>query len=74
MRGASPPGSPPHAAQRCRMDTLLQNTVVWDNHACLPLRPADERFLPELERFRKSGVTVDAGVYGYLYPGASSLN
>jgi len=58
MRGVSPPGSQLHAAQRCRMDTLLQNTVVWDNHACLPLRPADERFLPQLERFRKSGVTV----------------
>lgn len=32
--------------------------IVWDNHTCLPLRPDDERFLPQLERFRKAGVTV----------------
>ncbi len=32
--------------------------IVWDNHTCLPLRPHDERFLPLLERARKSGVTV----------------
>lgn len=32
--------------------------IVWDNHACLPLRPDDERFLPQLERYRAAGVTV----------------
>jgi len=32
--------------------------IVWDNHTCLPLRPHDERFLPQLERARQSGVTV----------------
>jgi membrane dipeptidase len=32
--------------------------IVWDNHTCLPLRPHDERFLPQLERARRSGVTV----------------
>ncbi len=31
--------------------------VIWDNHACLPLR-ADETFLPQLERYRNAGVTV----------------
>jgi membrane dipeptidase len=40
------------------MDSLLQETLVWDNHACLPLRPHDEAFLPQLERFRASGVDV----------------
>jgi membrane dipeptidase len=40
------------------MNALLQQSIVWDNHTCLPLRPNDERFLPQLERFRKSGVTV----------------
>ncbi|HKU66581.1 MAG TPA: membrane dipeptidase [Candidatus Baltobacteraceae bacterium] len=40
------------------MDALLRDTLVWDNHACLPLRPHDEAFLPQLERFRKSGVNV----------------
>ena len=32
--------------------------IVWDNHTCLPLRPHDERFLPELRRARAAGVTV----------------
>ncbi len=32
--------------------------IVWDNHTCMPLRPNDERFLPQLERARASGVTV----------------
>lgn len=40
------------------MDTLLDGALVWDNHTCMPLRPHDERFLPQLERFRKSGVDV----------------
>lgn len=40
------------------MNALVRRSIVWDNHACLPLRPDDERFLPQLERFRKSGVTV----------------
>jgi membrane dipeptidase len=31
--------------------------VVWDNHACMPLR-ADDSFLPQLERCRQSGLTV----------------
>lgn len=40
------------------MDALPKDAVVWDNHTCLPLRPHDERFLPQLERFRNSGATV----------------
>ena len=36
---------------------LLRTAVVWDNHGCMPLR-ADESFLPQLERYRKSGVNV----------------
>src|SRR5271165_2544463 len=40
------------------MNRLLQSSVVWDNHACLPLRPNDETFLPQLERFRNVGVTI----------------
>jgi membrane dipeptidase len=35
----------------------LTDAVVWDNHACMPLR-ADDAFLPQLERCRRSGVTV----------------
>lgn len=36
---------------------MLRSTVVWDNHGCMPLR-ADDRFLPQLERYRRAGVTV----------------
>lgn len=35
----------------------LRSTLIWDNHACLPLR-TDERFLPQLERHLKSGASV----------------
>jgi membrane dipeptidase len=35
----------------------LSEGVVWDNHACMPLR-ADDSFLPELERVRRSGVNA----------------
>ncbi len=40
------------------MNELVRRSIVWDNHGCLPLRPDDERFLPQLERYRNSGVTV----------------
>ena len=35
---------------------LLRDSFVWDNHACMPLRPDDATFLPQLERLRKVGV------------------
>jgi membrane dipeptidase len=40
-----------------RAKSLLEGSIVWDNHSCMPLR-ADESFLPQLERFRKVGVNV----------------
>lgn len=45
---------------------LLADSLVWDNHACMPLRPEDERFLPGIERYREAGadaVTLNIG-YG----------
>lgn len=39
------------------MRTLHNDALVWDNHACMPLRP-DASFLPELERLRRSGVDM----------------
>lgn len=36
----------------------LEDTVVWDNHACMPLRPQDDSFLPQLERVHASGIDV----------------
>jgi membrane dipeptidase len=36
---------------------MRQSGIVWDNHACLPLRDVDE-WLPELSRYRDAGVDV----------------
>jgi membrane dipeptidase len=40
-----------------RARALLEDTVVWDNHGCMPMR-ADESYLPQLERYRRSGVDI----------------
>jgi membrane dipeptidase len=44
---------------------LMQGGVVWDNHACLPLRPGQETFLAEVDRHRSSGVDVVSLNVGY---------
>lgn len=41
-----------------RSRRLMSETLVWDNHACMPLRPDDDRFLPQLQRYRETGVNV----------------
>jgi membrane dipeptidase len=38
--------------------TLVRDSLVWDNHGCMPLRPDDEAFLPQLARYRAAGVDV----------------
>jgi len=43
---------------------LLRSSLAWDHHACLPLRPHDASFLPQLARHRAAGfdaVTVNIG-------------
>lgn len=38
---------------------LLHNTVVWDNHGCLPKQRTDvDAYMPALERYRRAGVNV----------------
>jgi membrane dipeptidase len=37
---------------------VMRSSICWDNHACMPLRPGDDRFLPQLERVRKAGFDV----------------
>ena len=37
---------------------LIGRTIVWDNHSCMPLRPGDTSFLPQLERVRQTGIDV----------------
>jgi|SRR5579862_1197228 len=41
-----------------RTHELLSRTIVWDNHACMPLRPNDDSFLPQLERHKNAGVSL----------------
>lgn len=36
----------------------MRTSLVWDNHACMPLRPDDVSFLPQLERHRAAGTNV----------------
>jgi membrane dipeptidase len=46
----------PALAASPRIAELMAREVVWDNHACMPVRPQDESFLPQLERCRQAGV------------------
>jgi membrane dipeptidase len=39
--------------------------LIWDNHACMPMRPDDPSFLPQLERVRAAGVNVVSLNAGY---------
>ena len=41
-----------------RAAALVRDNLVWDNHACMPLRPHDVSFLPQLERHRAAGADV----------------
>lgn len=50
--------------RRARAREVMHSAIVWDNHGCLPLR-ADATFLPQLERYRKSGVNVASINVGY---------
>jgi len=44
---------------------VLADALVWDNHGCMPLRPSDERFLPQIERYRDAGADVVCLNIGY---------
>jgi membrane dipeptidase len=51
---------------------LIGRSLLWDNHACMPLRPEDPRFLPQLQRHRAAGfdaVTLNIG-FGEQPPAA----
>lgn len=47
------------------LQALLQTSLVWDNHGCIPLRWDDESFLPQLARYKAAGVDVVALNIGY---------
>lgn len=44
---------------------LIDESLVWDNHGCMPLRPDDESFLPQLARYRAAGVDAVTLNIGY---------
>jgi membrane dipeptidase len=45
------------ATDLARARALLERTLVWDNHGCMPVgRPHDTSFLPQLQRYRAVGV------------------
>jgi membrane dipeptidase len=37
---------------------IVATALVWDNHACMPLRPDDHSFLPQLKAIHDAGVDV----------------
>jgi membrane dipeptidase len=46
---------------------LLRDALVWDDHGCMPLRPDDASFLPQLARYARAGanvVTLNVGFDG----------
>ena len=47
-----------------RLQSFDEN-LVWDDHACMPLRADVENFLPQLQRYRDSGVDVVSLNVGY---------
>lgn len=52
-------------ADRSEKRAALSSGIVWDNHGCMPLRPDDTAFLPQLARYRAAGVNVVMLNVGY---------
>ena len=51
--------NPPSLPAPTPAATLLRDSIVWDNHGCMPVgRPHDTRFLPQLQRYRAAGVSA----------------
>jgi membrane dipeptidase len=46
------------SAAHGRAQALLRDSLVWDNHGCMPLRPYDTTFLPQLQRYRDADADV----------------
>ena len=54
---------------------VIQNSLVWDNHGCMPLRPEEStlNFLPLLQRYRDGGVDVASLNVTFDIPGVDPL-
>jgi membrane dipeptidase len=57
MKTAAPGGTAPSTDTTSRRARgLVAGSLVVDAHGCMPLRPLDESFLPQLERYRDARV------------------
>jgi len=45
------------AFEKATLD-LMAKSLVWDDHMCMPLRPEDVSFLPQLQRVKNSGCNI----------------
>jgi membrane dipeptidase len=51
--------NPTPKSNREKATALLRQSIVWDNHGCMPVaRPHDTSFLPQLQRYRAAGMTA----------------
>ena len=55
LHSMNPKELPPQSAA----EKLLRSSIVWDNHGCMPVaRPHDMTFMPQLQRYRRAGVSA----------------
>ena len=52
------PDDPDPVPASAEADDVVRATLVWDSPGCMPLRPDDSSFLPQLARYRNAGVDV----------------
>ena len=53
------PSSPKTNDYRATAAAIVHDTLVWDNHGCMPVgAPFGTGFLPQLHRYRDAGVNV----------------
>lgn len=63
------------AANSERVNKLIASSILWDNHACMPLRPGDSAFLPQLARYGEAGVSIVVlNIYIDLLPADSAFS
>ena len=48
----------PPSTTETRRERIMQTSLIWDNHACMPLRPGDVAFLDRLSMYRDIGASV----------------
>lgn len=48
-----------------QIENIISTSTIWDNHSCLPLRPEDTSFLPQLQRYIDAGFSIVCLNIGY---------